>query len=117
MILTFNPGVGALGLDIFISNGGTLLAGSLTVTSYNASTVLDTKTVSEPASTYFFGLSSTTAVTSVMLTYNQTESDGNPFVNNIAFGLAPASVPEPSTGTFCAAAAVLLVAAVRRRIS
>jgi hypothetical protein len=109
LILSFAPGVTAVGLDWFGSTGspGGGKAGTFTAQMFHGATSLGTDALSEPANTVgFFGVSSTTDITQIDITFQATCStpgcdagDANPFIDNIAFGgpAAPASVPEPSS--------------------
>ncbi len=112
LALKFAPGVTAVGLDWFGSTGspGGGKAGNFTARMFDGATLLGSHRVSEPANTTgFFGVSSTTDITKIDITFQATCStpgcdpgDANPFIDNIAFGAlgapaAPVSVPEPSS--------------------
>ena len=111
LVLGFAPGVSAVGINAFISNGSALLGGSFTLALYNGSTQLGSETITEPAAPFFLGVSSTTPITSVHLTYNQTEFDGAPYVSRVAFG---AAVPEPSSIALMGAGGALTLSLRRR---
>jgi hypothetical protein len=109
-IMSFAPGVAAVGLDWFGSTGspGGGKAGDFTAQMFNGATLLGTQTLSEPANaTGFFGVSSTTDISEIDITFQATcttsgcdAGDANPFIDNIAFGpptLTP--IPEPTSLT------------------
>jgi hypothetical protein len=113
LILSFAPGVSAVGTDIFANTSpGSSLAGNFTEDVYNGSTLLGSKNFSEAAGAKgFIGVSSTIPITSVNLLY--TTDDATTFVDNIAFGSVSAT-PEPSTYALAAIAGIWIAARRRR---
>jgi hypothetical protein len=112
LILDFAPGANAVGLRWFGSTGspGGGKAGTFTARMFNGATLVGAHHLSEPANIAgFFGVSSTTDITKIDITFQATCStpgcdpgDANPFIDNIAFGAfgapaSPAAVPEPSS--------------------
>jgi len=104
LVLTFAPGVSAVGTDVFAATSpGQTLAGDFTEDVYNGSTQLGSMTFSEAKGAFgFIGVSSTTPITSVNLLY--TTDDATTFVDNIAFGSPTASVPGSPTPTITSTA-------------
>ena len=100
LVLKFAPGVLAVAADIFAccedkSPPIPTDAGSFTVSFYNGTTLLDSHTFSETAGAFgFFGVSSTTPITSIQILYTSNEAVTG--VDNIAFGPpAPNVVQNP----------------------
>ena len=94
LVLKFSPGVLAVAADIFACCEDTSPpvltdGGDFTVSFYNGTTLLDSKTFSEAAGGFgFFGVSSTVPITSIQILYNSNEAVTG--VDNVAFGSAPA---------------------------
>ena len=120
LVLSFAPGVSAVAADVFAATSpGQTLAGSFTADVYNGSTLLGSTSFTEDKGAFgFFGVSSSTRITSVNLLY--TTDDATTFADNIAFGGSappPSAVPEPSTFIICAALFCICIAAAGRRRS
>jgi hypothetical protein len=101
LVLKFSPGVLAVAADIFAccENASPPVltdAGDFTVSFYNGTTLLDSKTFSEAAGGFgFFGVSSTVPITSIQILYTSNEAVTG--VDNVAFGPpSPNVVRNPS---------------------
>ncbi len=118
--LTFAPAVFAFGTDLFSSEGTVSgsIAGTFVVDIYNGNTLLGQQTFNEagglpPSQGPFFGVTSTTPITSVNISFSG-NSDGAPYINNVAFG--GAASPEPDTLILAAGGVLLLlISTIMRR--
>jgi len=118
LVMTFAPGVSAVGETVFArsSAAGPTVAGTFTENVYDGSVLLGTDNLPESqGSTGYIGVSTTTSITSIQIFFNS-DVDGSPVVNNIAFG-TPTSVPEPSSIALVASAVSLLLAGYRRKLA
>lgn len=122
LVLTFVPGVLAVGTDVFAATSpGQTLAGDFVENVYHGSTLLGSTTFSEAKGGFgFMGVSSTSQITSISLLY--TTNDATTFADNIAFGSnaspipvpVPVSTPEPSSFVLTTLAAVLFIFLTKR---
>ncbi len=88
LVLTFSPGVLAVGEDLFANTGyGTSFAGNNTETVFSGTTLLGSITVSNAVGGYDFigAVSTNQPITSVQFTWDG-DGDGITFVSNIRFG-------------------------------
>ena len=96
LVLKFSPGVLAVAADIFACCENTSPpvptdAGDFTVSFYNGTTLLDSKTFSEAAGGFgFFGVSSTITAPITRIEILYTSNEAATVVDNVAFGSAPA---------------------------
>jgi hypothetical protein len=120
LVLNFTPGVRAFGAHFFSSEGTVpdSIAGTFTVEIFDGAALVGAQTFTEaaglqPSQGPFLGLTSTGPITSAIIRFDG-NSDGAPFINNIALPALPAGIlPEP--GTFVPAGAGVLICGLQRR--
>jgi hypothetical protein len=121
LVLNFASGVKAFGVDLF-SSEGTLpasIAGTFVVDIYDGAALLGEETFDEisglqPAQGPFFGVTSTSPITSASISFSGNR-DGAPFINNVSFA-ATSAVAAPEPCAFLLAGAGVLILAVKRKL-
>jgi hypothetical protein len=114
LVLTLAPSVTAIGERIYARSSaqGPTVAGTFTEDVYNGTTLIGSTNLSEnQGDAGFIGVSSTTPITSIEITFNS-DVDGSPVVNDIAFG---SPVPEPSSLAFLSAFGFLILFGCRSK--
>jgi len=100
LLLTFSPGVPAVGENLFANTGyGTSFAGNNTEEVFSGTKSLGSIIVSNAVGGYdFIGVTSTNPITSVQFTWDG-DGDGITFVSNIAFGVPNAVIVPNGAGS------------------